>query len=524
MYQWFYQDYLKEEVMCESLGGLAIPLLTISDPESEDKAKKMILVSGRAHPGESCGSHMMRGFLEFICSSCEKAQELRKQVIFKVVPMLNPDGVVVGNFRTSLCGRDLNRQFRASADFLIPEVRGLKQLVLSVKSEFKSRFIFFLDFHGHSIKKNVFLYGPEYDIWENNYYRTRIFPKLLGSHTEMFRYYSCLFRIADFKRTTARAVILNNVPHCYTIEASTGFYYSQQEKKDIPFTPASWRLMGRIIGEALKDYMNLMYDEEMTRLERRQKLNELKANKIKRKQKVEKSQSKTGTFQTRAFSLSAPQRQMHYKIEETVLGDHQFSRLSQKARQLIEELKQDEALAKVKEQGHESDEFSEGGSDSEGSCEDIPDEELNSLHQQIMNSIKEFRMSFFNKNERQERQHLFEPPRQKRREEDRERLREEVKLRPSRESKGIEMIASLRKKAEQMRKMEESKLNWPKTKEEIKLFTATMSRDNTAINSQNKMKLCFKTSLENIEKDRKYLRAKNSRLFQVCGERKELGL
>jgi hypothetical protein len=42
----------------------------------------------------------------------------------------------------------------------------------------------------------------------------------------MFRYYSCLFRIADFKRTTARAVILNNVPHCYAVEASTGFYYS----------------------------------------------------------------------------------------------------------------------------------------------------------------------------------------------------------------------------------------------------------------------------------------------------------
>jgi hypothetical protein len=47
--------------------------------------------------------------------------------------MLNPDGVVTGNFRTSLCGRDLNRQFRTSADFLIPEVRGLKQLVITLK-------------------------------------------------------------------------------------------------------------------------------------------------------------------------------------------------------------------------------------------------------------------------------------------------------------------------------------------------------------------------------------------------------
>lgn len=74
--------------------------------------------------------------------------------------MLNPDGVVVGNFRTSLCGRDLNRQFRTNADFLIPEVKALKQLVISSKSQYKSKLIFFLDFHGHSVKKNVFLYGP----------------------------------------------------------------------------------------------------------------------------------------------------------------------------------------------------------------------------------------------------------------------------------------------------------------------------------------------------------------------------
>lgn len=48
--------------------------------------------------------------------------------------MLNPDGVVAGNFRTSLCGKDLNRQFKASLDYLIPEVKALKQLVLRLKS------------------------------------------------------------------------------------------------------------------------------------------------------------------------------------------------------------------------------------------------------------------------------------------------------------------------------------------------------------------------------------------------------
>ena len=61
----------------------------------------------------------------------------------------------------------------------------------------------------------------------------------------MFRYYSCVFRIAQYKRTTGRAVILKNVPHCYTIEASAGFYYSQGEKKDVAFTTEKW--MGMVL-------------------------------------------------------------------------------------------------------------------------------------------------------------------------------------------------------------------------------------------------------------------------------------
>jgi len=74
--------------------------------------------------------------------------------------MVNPDGVVAGNFRTSLCGRDLNRMFRTSEDMLIPEVKGIKNLVSKLRQEFKGKFPLFLDFHGHSVRKNVFVYGP----------------------------------------------------------------------------------------------------------------------------------------------------------------------------------------------------------------------------------------------------------------------------------------------------------------------------------------------------------------------------
>ena len=58
---------------------------------------------------------------------------MRKNVVFKIIPMINPDGVIFGNFRTSLSGKDLNRQFKAKNQDLIPEVSELKNLVKRLK-------------------------------------------------------------------------------------------------------------------------------------------------------------------------------------------------------------------------------------------------------------------------------------------------------------------------------------------------------------------------------------------------------
>ena len=68
-----------------------------------------------------------------------------------------------------------------------------------------------------------------------------MFPKLISTRTSMFRYYSCLFRIAYFKRATARAVVLKQVPHCYTIEASNSCYYSVEEKRNLDFGIPAWQ-------------------------------------------------------------------------------------------------------------------------------------------------------------------------------------------------------------------------------------------------------------------------------------------
>ena len=88
------------------------------------------------------------------------------------------------------------------------------------------KLIYFLDFHGHSIKKNVFTYGPEYEMWTTKYEKAKAFPKTLAAKTEIFRFQSCMFRVAAGKRTTARAFMLSLIPYCYTIESSVGLYRS----------------------------------------------------------------------------------------------------------------------------------------------------------------------------------------------------------------------------------------------------------------------------------------------------------
>jgi len=45
--------------------------------------------------------------------------------------MLNPDGVIIGNYRCSLAGQDLNRQWRDPLKHLCPEIYEAKKVCLS---------------------------------------------------------------------------------------------------------------------------------------------------------------------------------------------------------------------------------------------------------------------------------------------------------------------------------------------------------------------------------------------------------
>ena len=54
-------------------------------------------------------SYVIEMIIDFLTGNTYEARILRENFIFKIVPMLNIDGVINGNYRCNLAGVDLNR-------------------------------------------------------------------------------------------------------------------------------------------------------------------------------------------------------------------------------------------------------------------------------------------------------------------------------------------------------------------------------------------------------------------------------
>lgn len=80
--------------------------------------------------------------------------------------------------------------YNAPDNILHPVNKALKNLASEISNYNKGskRPIFgFIDFHAHSNKKSVFLYGSGFPLHEDNYVKVRIIAKLLSERTQMFR-------------------------------------------------------------------------------------------------------------------------------------------------------------------------------------------------------------------------------------------------------------------------------------------------------------------------------------------------
>lgn len=129
--------YFGRELLCNSLDQRRVDLVTVTRNGDENRRDKpVVFVSARVHPGETPSSFVLNGFLDFILKEDDiRAQKLRENFIFLLVPMLNPDGVYRGHYRTDSRGVNLNRVYLETDAILHPTIAATKQLLLDLAKE-----------------------------------------------------------------------------------------------------------------------------------------------------------------------------------------------------------------------------------------------------------------------------------------------------------------------------------------------------------------------------------------------------
>ncbi|XP_040351087.1 cytosolic carboxypeptidase 2 isoform X3 [Herpailurus yagouaroundi] len=248
-------QFCKLRTLCRSLAGNTVYLLTITNPSrtpQEAAAKKAVVLSARVHPGESNGSWIMKGFLDFILSNSPDAQLLRDIFVFKVVPMLNPDGVIVGNYRCSLAGRDLNRHYKTILKESFPCIWYTRNMIRRLLEE--REVLLYCDFHGHSRKNNIFLYGCNNN--DRKYWlHERVFPLMLSKNApDKFSFHSCNFKVQKCKEGTGRVVMWRmGILNSYTMESTFGGS-TLGNKRDTHFTTEDLKSLGYHVCDTLLDF------------------------------------------------------------------------------------------------------------------------------------------------------------------------------------------------------------------------------------------------------------------------------
>ena len=212
--------------LCSTIVGNDVEYFTINSTSiyqsannntSISKSKNGVVLFGRQHPSETVGSWTIKGAIDFLMGESDEANYLRDNFIFKIIPMINVDGVVCGNTRTSLSGCDLNRRWSNPNILLHPEIFYAKELINDFCKRINIECI--VDFHGHFGAFNSFFYANHK---EDNFSSCKFFPFTCAKKSKVIQFEKSKFQMPKYKKGTGRINLFKelNVENVVTLETS----------------------------------------------------------------------------------------------------------------------------------------------------------------------------------------------------------------------------------------------------------------------------------------------------------------
>lgn len=116
-------------VLGQSVQGRPIELLEFTDASVPDAGKRRIWIHSGIHPAETTSYFTVEGLVAWLGSGEPLAEALLDRTIVDIVPMANPDGVVLGNYRTNANSSNLENEWAAPYASPQPEIVALRTAI-----------------------------------------------------------------------------------------------------------------------------------------------------------------------------------------------------------------------------------------------------------------------------------------------------------------------------------------------------------------------------------------------------------
>eukprot|EP00754_Rhynchopus_humris_P051032 Rhum_TRINITY_DN92_c0_g1::Rhum_TRINITY_DN92_c0_g1_i1::g.195::m.195 len=277
--------------IASTLDGHTVQEVTITHTDNTDAARRLaddaadgaddaaaphvVLLSARVHPGEAPASHILEGLIRSavglpveeeggdLASEGELPMEtLLKRVILKIVPVVNPDGVLRGHSRNDSKGRNLNRYYGSPLEDM-PSAAAVRKLFVALHAT--GRLFCYIDMHAHHGKRGMFFYGNAHDTPESQA-ESQAIPFLLSRRNRHFDYEGSNFSQRNMlspggrdgtKEGSARVALYqaSGLVRCYTMEVNYNTSNIVATKGVVPpkYQPVHFHGMGRDMLHSVLD-------------------------------------------------------------------------------------------------------------------------------------------------------------------------------------------------------------------------------------------------------------------------------